>query len=96
MLDKQGAQLLAVAILVLSRTWISDRIASLNGASLIVNITFSLCTVNLSRVLNIITLCISGTTVKYVLEQDKAAFIKLIGISVLQSAASSFVAPSLR
>lgn len=66
-LDKQGAQLLAVAILVLSRTWISDRIASLNG-----------------------------TTVKYVLEQDKAAFIKLIGVSVLQSAASSFVAPSLR
>ncbi|GER47623.1 ABC transporter D family member 1 [Striga asiatica] len=65
--DKQGAQLLAVAILVLSRTWISDRIASLNG-----------------------------TTVKYVLEQDKAAFIRLIGVSVLQSAASSFVAPSLR
>ncbi|XP_076923397.1 ABC transporter D family member 1-like [Bidens hawaiensis] len=66
-LDKQGAQLLAVAILVVSRTWISDRIASLNG-----------------------------TTVKYVLEQDKAAFIRLIGVSVLQSAASSFVAPSLR
>ncbi|PIN18935.1 Long-chain acyl-CoA transporter, ABC superfamily [Handroanthus impetiginosus] len=66
-LDKQGAQLLAVAVLVLSRTWISDRIASLNG-----------------------------TTVKYVLEQNKAAFIKLIGVSVLQSAASSFVAPSLR
>ncbi|KAL6558839.1 ATP-binding cassette sub- D member 1 [Orobanche minor] len=65
--DKQGAQLLAVATLVLSRTWISDRIASLNG-----------------------------TTVKYVLEQDKAAFIRLIGVSVLQSAASSFVAPSLR
>ncbi|XP_073155742.1 ABC transporter D family member 1 isoform X2 [Henckelia pumila] len=65
--DKQGAQLLAVAVLVLSRTWISDRIASLNG-----------------------------TTVKYVLEQDKAAFIRLIGVSVLQSAASSFVAPSLR
>lgn len=35
MLDKQGAQLLAVAILVLSRTWISDRIASLNGISII-------------------------------------------------------------
>ncbi|XP_058185116.1 ABC transporter D family member 1 [Rhododendron vialii] len=67
MLDKQGAQLLAVALLVISRTWISDRIASLNG-----------------------------TTVKYVLEQDKDAFIRLIGISVLQSAASSFVAPSLR
>ncbi|KAJ0547205.1 putative ABC-type fatty-acyl-CoA transporter [Helianthus annuus] len=66
-LDKQGAQLLAVALLVVSRTWISDRIASLNG-----------------------------TTVKYVLEQDKAAFIRLIGVSVLQSAASSFVAPSLR
>lgn len=29
--DKQGAQLLAVALLVFSRTWISDRIASLNG-----------------------------------------------------------------
>ncbi|CAH9103035.1 unnamed protein product [Cuscuta epithymum] len=67
MLDKQGVQLLAVALLVLSRTWISDRIASLNG-----------------------------TTVKFVLEQDKVAFIRLIGISVLQSAASSFVAPSLR
>ncbi|KAF3444221.1 hypothetical protein FNV43_RR13911 [Rhamnella rubrinervis] len=66
-LDKQGAQLLAVAFLVVSRTWISDRIASLNG-----------------------------TTVKYVLEQDKASFIHLIGVSVLQSAASSFVAPSLR
>ncbi|KAG5529449.1 hypothetical protein RHGRI_029992 [Rhododendron griersonianum] len=66
-LDKQGAQLLAVALLVILRTGISDRIASLNG-----------------------------TTVKYVLEQDKDAFIRLIGISVLQSAASSFVAPSLR
>lgn len=66
-LDRQGVQLLAVAFLVVSRTWISDRIASLNG-----------------------------TTVKYVLEQDKASFIRLIGVSVLQSAASSFVAPSLR
>ncbi|KAA3461802.1 ABC transporter D family member 1-like [Gossypium australe] len=65
--DKQGAQLLAVAFLVVSRTWISDRIASLNG-----------------------------TTVKHVLEQNKAAFIRLIGISVLQSGASSFIAPSLR
>ncbi|MFQ6636786.1 hypothetical protein Gotur_013658, partial [Gossypium turneri] len=63
--DKQGAQLLAVAFLVVSRTWISDRIASLNG-----------------------------TTVKHVLEQNKAAFIRLIGISVLQSGASSFIAPS--
>ncbi|GKV25366.1 hypothetical protein SLEP1_g34815 [Rubroshorea leprosula] len=65
--DKQGAQLLTVAFLVISRTWISDRIATLNG-----------------------------TTVKYVLQQDKASFIRLIGVSVLQSAASSFVAPSLR
>lgn len=38
----------------------------------------------------------SGTTVKYVLEQDKAAFIRLIGVSVLQSGASSFIAPSIR
>ncbi|KAL0908268.1 hypothetical protein M5K25_022756 [Dendrobium thyrsiflorum] len=67
LLDKQGAQLFAVSLLVISRTWISDRIASLNG-----------------------------TSVKYVLEQDKAAFIRLTGISVLQSAASSIVAPSLR
>nr|XP_027079292.1 ABC transporter D family member 1 [Coffea arabica]XP_027079293.1 ABC transporter D family member 1 [Coffea arabica]XP_027079294.1 ABC transporter D family member 1 [Coffea arabica]XP_027079295.1 ABC transporter D family member 1 [Coffea arabica] len=67
LLDKQGIQLLAVAVLVVSRTWISDRIASLNG-----------------------------TTVKYVLEQDKASFIRLIGVSILQSAASSFIAPSLR
>ncbi|XXG65186.1 hypothetical protein AAC387_Pa05g2954 [Persea americana] len=66
-LDKQGAQLFAVALLVMSRTWISDRIASLNG-----------------------------TSVKFVLEQDKASFIRLTGISVLQSAASSIVAPSLR
>ncbi|GAB4843881.1 ATP-binding cassette sub- D member 1 [Ancistrocladus abbreviatus] len=66
-LDKQGAQLLAVAFLVVSRTWVSDRIASLNG-----------------------------TTVKYVLQQDKASFLRLIGVSVLQSAASSFIAPSLR
>lgn len=38
MLDKQGVQLLAVALLVLSRTWISDRIASLNG-----NLLFIVC-----------------------------------------------------
>ncbi|KAJ3683851.1 hypothetical protein LUZ60_014078 [Juncus effusus] len=67
LLDKQGAQLLAVGLLVFSRTLISDRIASLNG-----------------------------TSVKFVLEQDKAAFIRLTGISILQSAANSFVAPSLR
>ncbi|TKY47653.1 ABC transporter D family member 1 [Spatholobus suberectus] len=66
-LDKQGAQLLTVAFLVVARTWVSDRIASLNG-----------------------------TTVKFVLEQDKASFIRLIGLSVLQSAASSFIAPSIR
>ncbi|GMP69299.1 hypothetical protein CsSME_00028614 [Camellia sinensis var. sinensis] len=66
-LDEQGAQLLAIAVLVISRTWILDRIVSLNR-----------------------------TTVKYVLEQDKAAFTRLIGVSILQSAAFSFVAPSLR
>ncbi|CAL9054400.1 unnamed protein product [Musa banksii] len=65
--DRQGMKLFAVALLVVSRTWISDRIASLNG-----------------------------TSVKYVLEQDKAAFIRLTGLSVLQSAANSFVAPTLR
>ncbi|XP_039123082.1 ABC transporter D family member 1-like isoform X1 [Dioscorea cayenensis subsp. rotundata] len=65
--DKQGAQLLAVALLVVARTWISDRIANLNG-----------------------------TSVKHVLAQDKAAFIRLTCVSVLQSAASSIVAPSLR
>ncbi|KAJ7521019.1 hypothetical protein O6H91_19G034300 [Diphasiastrum complanatum] len=65
--DKQGGQLLAVALLVVGRTWISDCIADLNGMS-----------------------------VKYVLEQDVAAFVRLTGVSVLQSAASSVVAPSLR
>nr|GFA51836.1 ABC transporter D family member 1 isoform X1 [Tanacetum cinerariifolium] len=33
---------------------------------------------------------------QYVLEQDKSTFVRLIGVSVLQSAASSFVAPSMR
>ncbi|KAJ4898699.1 ABC transporter D family member 1 [Raphanus sativus] len=65
--DKQGGQLLLVACLVVSRTLISDRIASLNG-----------------------------TTVKYVLEQDKAAFVRLIGLSVIQSSASAVIAPSLK
>lgn len=98
-LDKQGAQLLAVAVLVVSRTWISDRIASLNG----MNLPLMFC---ISRRLDdfiyttspLINRCFdfSGTTVKYVLEQDKATFVQLIGVSVLQSAASSFVAPSLR
>lgn len=39
---------------------------------------------------------LAGTSIKYVLEQDKAAFIRLTGVSILQSAASSFVAQSLR
>lgn len=42
------------------------------------------------------SLFLLGMTVKYVLEQDKTAFVRLIGVSVLQSAASSFIAPSLR
>jgi hypothetical protein len=41
-------------------------------------------------------LIFTGTTVKLVLEQDRASFVQLIGVSVLQSAASSFIAPSLR
>ncbi|KAG0570004.1 hypothetical protein KC19_6G131700 [Ceratodon purpureus] len=65
--DKQGGQWLAVALLVLGRTWVSDRIADLNG-----------------------------TSVKHVLQQDKAAFVRLVGVSVLQSGVSSFLAPSLR
>ncbi|CAI0420489.1 unnamed protein product [Linum tenue] len=92
-LDKQGAQLLAVALLVISRTFVSDRIASLNGTG-----------ISLKKYLHVKHLCvpslllsaIAGTTVKYVLEQDKAAFVRLVGVSVLQSAASSFIAPSLR
>ncbi|KAG6481922.1 hypothetical protein ZIOFF_058546 [Zingiber officinale] len=64
--DKQATRLLAAALIIGSRTWISDRIASLNG-----------------------------TTVKYVLEQDKSAFIRLVGVSVLQSAANSLLAPTL-
>lgn len=47
-------------------------------------------------ILLLIAMFSSGTTVKYVLEQDKAAFIRLIGVSVLQSGASSFIAPSIR
>ncbi|KAL3681209.1 hypothetical protein R1sor_024165 [Riccia sorocarpa] len=65
--DKQGAQLLAVGLLVVGRTFISDRIADLNG-----------------------------TSVQYVLAQDKPAFTRLIRVSVMQSAASSVLAPSLR
>ncbi|XP_065881144.1 ABC transporter D family member 1-like isoform X2 [Euphorbia lathyris] len=67
LLRNQGAQLIAVSFLVVSRTWVSDQIASLNGA-----------------------------TVKFVLEQDKPSFIRLIGVSILQSAVSSFIASSLR
>lgn len=33
---------------------------------------------------------------KFVLEQDKPAFIRLTGVSILQSAASSVLAPTLR
>ncbi|WCJ34821.1 ABC transporter D family member 1 [Euphorbia peplus] len=67
LLGNQGAQLITLAFLVVSRTWVSDQIASLNGS-----------------------------TVKFVLEQDKSSFIRLIGVSILQSAVSSFIASSLR
>ncbi|XP_047326997.1 ABC transporter D family member 1-like [Impatiens glandulifera] len=63
----EGMQLLALVALVMSRTWISDRTASLNG-----------------------------TSVKYVLRQDSNAFIRLVAVSIAQSMASSFIAPSLR
>lgn len=33
---------------------------------------------------------------KYVLQQNKAAFVRLVGVSILQSGVSSFLAPSLR
>lgn len=39
---------------------------------------------------------VAGTSVKHVLQQDKAAFVRLVGVSVLQSGVSSFLAPSLR
>jgi hypothetical protein len=38
--DKQGGQWLAVALLVLGRTWVSDRIADLNGASQALTLIF--------------------------------------------------------
>ncbi|CAL8461843.1 g1374 [Coccomyxa elongata] len=39
---------------------------------------------------------LNGRTVEYVLKQDKAAFIRLIGLSVAQALASAILAPSLR
>ena len=39
---------------------------------------------------------LNGRTVQLVIRQDRPAFIRLIGISVLQSAASAVLAPSLR
>ena len=39
---------------------------------------------------------LNGRTVQLVIRQDKPGFIRLIGISVLQSAASAVLAPSLR
>ena len=39
--NKQGAQFFAVSLLVVSRTWISDRIASLNGKNIIQATWFS-------------------------------------------------------
>ena len=63
----QGGQLALLATLVLARTALSDRIASLNGAS-----------------------------VSNVVQQDRAAFVRLIAVSVCQSSASSVIAPTLR
>ena len=93
-LDKQGAHLVAVALLVISRTFVSDRIASLNGTNIQCGFMHLVFCGIIFLLLN--TLIFTGTTVKFVLEQDKASFVRLIGVSVLQSAASSFIAPSLR
>lgn len=38
----------------------------------------------------------AGTSVQYVLQQDREAFIRLVGVSILQSGVSAFLAPSLR
>lgn len=86
--------MLAVAVLVFSRTWISDRIASLNGSSF--NPLISSIVRKAASDSHMMLQILPGTTVKFVLEQDKAAFIRLIGVSILQSGANSFVAPSLR
>ncbi|KAK9820297.1 hypothetical protein WJX72_008694 [[Myrmecia] bisecta] len=63
----QFKNLATIAVVVILRTMLQDRIASLNGRS-----------------------------VQHVLKQDKAAFVRLVGVSVLQSCASSVLAPSLR
>lgn len=89
--DRQGAKFFAVALLVVSRTWISDRIASLNGMFI-----WDVCAGSWRSFPFYVYSVFTGTSVKYVLEQDKAAFIRLTGISILQSAANSFVAPTLR
>jgi ABC-type uncharacterized transport system fused permease/ATPase subunit len=39
---------------------------------------------------------LNGRTVQHVMRQDKGAFVRLIGISILQSGASAILAPSLR
>jgi ABC-type uncharacterized transport system fused permease/ATPase subunit len=39
---------------------------------------------------------LNGKTVEYVLRQDRPAFVRLIGLSLAQAAASSVLAPSLR
>ena len=39
---------------------------------------------------------LNGRTVEYVLRQDRPAFVRLIGLSVAQAAASAVLAPSLR
>ncbi|KAL3156583.1 hypothetical protein ABBQ38_000874 [Trebouxia sp. C0009 RCD-2024] len=64
---QQLMQVGSIGVVILLRTMLQDRIASLNGR-----------------------------TVQLVIRQDRPAFIRLIGISVLQSAASAVLAPSLR
>ncbi|DBA67674.1 TPA: hypothetical protein ACH3X2_001266 [Trebouxia sp. C0005] len=65
--QQQLMQVGTIGVVILLRTLLQDRIASLNGR-----------------------------TVQLVIRQDRPGFIRLIGISVLQSAASAVLAPSLR
>lgn len=39
---------------------------------------------------------LNGRTVQHVMRQDRSAFVRLIGLSVLQSGASAVLAPTLR
>ena len=95
----QAQQLASIAGVVLLRTWLQDRIASLNGRS----VEHVLRQVRLATLLFLLVhghycpvaanACARAGRVH---PQDRAAFVRLIGISVLQSGASAVLAPSLK